>query len=106
MGTASATGSSSSATSTVAEAQQTAGPSLSPSLVLNGPDTVKVESGKPYTPCLGSMAQGCELGATATLEATGDLNSKIKACADQVGPACGAGSSPWKRLTGPNTCVM
>jgi hypothetical protein len=60
-------------------------PPVTPQLVLNGESTIRVEGNRQYTPCFGAMTSNCELGATATLEKTGDLNGRIRACEDQVG---------------------
>lgn len=56
-----------------------------PVLTLNGPDTVVVDMGRAYKPCVGVLTSGCELGATATASAPGDFNNNIRACEDQVG---------------------
>ena len=58
--------------------------SIMPILTLNGPSSVTVSANKPYVPCLGTMTTNCDLGATATLNTTGDFNGRIKACIDQV----------------------
>lgn len=48
-------------------------------LNLNGPSLVAIPQGTPYAPCEGAQLSSCELGATATLSATGDYNSAIMA---------------------------
>ena len=58
--------------------------SIIPLLSLNGPSSVTLQAGHKYAPCLGAMTVGCELGATATINVTGDFNSRIIACEDMV----------------------
>ena len=70
--------------------------SIVPTLTLNGPSPVTVSANKPYAPGLGTMTTNCDLGATATLNTTGDFNSKIKACVDQVWDFVS-----WAELQGP-----
>lgn len=67
-------------TSSVAQAA----PWIPPTLSLNGPTTVSVMQNTAYGPCIGVSTSNCELGATATQNATGDLNSQILACQDQA----------------------
>lgn len=70
--------------------------SIVPVLTLNGPESIKLEPGKSYAPCAGAQTSGCELGATAMVNSTGDFNNRIKACEDKVGHrgslfVCGTG---------------
>ena len=60
-----------------------------------------LSAGDKYAPCLGANTVRCELGATATVNTTGDFNSHVIACEDMVrlhpgGPAVdqGGGRSP------------
>ena len=53
---------------------------LVPVLLLNGDPSSTVSKGAVYAPCPGTRVSGCELGATATLKAAGDLNPSVVAC--------------------------
>ena len=59
--------------------------SIVPALSLNGPTSITISAGQPYAPCTGTMTSNCEMGATATVDAIGDFNGRIRACADLVG---------------------
>jgi hypothetical protein len=82
-------GSTSTSTSTASAATFYPSDSIFPQLSLNGPSSVTISAGDDYSPCLGAMTVGCELGATATINTTGDFNSHIIACEDTVrSPRC------------------
>ena len=65
--------------------------SIVPQLSLNGPLSITLAANVPYAPCLGAMTSGCELGATASLNTTGDFDSKVIACENEVRECRGKG---------------
>ena len=65
--------------------------SIVPQLSLNGPLLITLAANVPYAPCLGAMTSGCELGATASLNTTGDFDSKVIACENEVRECRGKG---------------